>query len=221
MLEKGKTHLESGEYTLAKSTFAQSKNYLESTLKVYESDTTQTMIETLDSLLADCETGLKAETLFQEGVTLYESGHYSAALSPLQEAQTLFQSINVDNKECTTLVQQCESRIETEKSQKEAGTLLNEGITYFEEQQYKRAKTKFEEALSVFTELQNEEKIAECKEWITSCEEVSKDEESLKIPTVIIGTLVTLLVTIIGLLQLRKRRIKDIHESELIFDSSE
>lgn len=75
---------------------------------------------------------------------------------------------------------------EKQQLKNEAEALLGEGIACFEQQQYDLAKIKFEKALMLFTELGDEEKIEECKEWITSCEEKEKEERGFCMGSVLI-----------------------------------
>lgn len=204
LIEKGKEQLEAGEFTSARSTLKQSKNYLESALTIYESDTTENAIKSVEFLLTDCETGAKAESLLQEGVSLYESGDYSSALSVLQEAQQMFQFINVENEECSSLIQECEIEMENEKNREKAETYVRRGIAYFEEQQYDLAKARFEEALVIYRELQDSEKVTECEEWIASCEEVYTESTSFGI---IIGVVIVLsAIAGIFIVQWKKRK---------------
>jgi tetratricopeptide (TPR) repeat protein len=129
--------------------------------KSYVSDATTNLIETVDSLIVDAETCIKADSLFQEEESLYDAGEYSAAIVKLQEAQDLFLSISAEmSVECDMLITECK--------QSEAEALLNDGIAYYNLQQYDLAGSVFEKALTLFTELQNT-KIEECEEWMASC----------------------------------------------------
>ena len=205
LLEKGKEQIESGNYSSAKSTLMQAKNYLESTLTDYESDTTETTIGDIEILIKDCEEGIRAETLLSEGKSLYESGEYMSAVSTLQEAQQLFQSIHADTEECVTLINECNSKIEIETNIEKAETYMREGISYFGEQQYKLAKDSFLEAIALFTALEDRDKIVECEEWIISCEEALTPESS-RMPVEIIAGAAGLVGVGAAVLVLRSRK---------------
>lgn len=91
-------------------------------------------------------------------------GEYSSAAAKLKEAEALFQSIDAEKgEECSALIQKCEIGTNDKGEQDKAEALLNEGITYFRDQQHELAKTKFEETLSVFTELQMRRKSKNAK----------------------------------------------------------
>ncbi len=195
LMDAGREQLESGEFSQAESTLQRSKNYLETASTMYESDAAVNLIETVESLIADTETGTTAEALLQEGAALYESGDYVSAASKLQEAQQLFQSINVENEECTSLLQECEMEMGSTGVREHADILFSEGVTSFEKQQYERAKAKFEEALLLFTELQDSEKIEECNEWITSCEEFLDGESPITTNVFLVGAIITIMVS--------------------------
>ncbi|MBU7013066.1 MAG: SHOCT domain-containing protein [Theionarchaea archaeon] len=78
-------------------------------------------------------------------------------------------------------------------------------MTSFDQEEYNAAKTKFEEALGLFTELEDEEKIAECREQIASCDEAL---ETTQISPMMILLLLTVVIVgaVIGAVYLRTRR---------------
>lgn len=217
LIEKGKEQMESGKFDLAKSTFTRSKSYLESALTNYESDRTRNLIKNVESLIISAETGIKAKSLYQEGKSLYEAGEYSSAVAKLEEAQTLFQSINSNkSEECAVLIEECEKKMNGKGNREQAEALLKEGITYVREEYYDLARAKFEEALILFTELQDEEKIQECEEWIASCEKPEKHKKPSSIYTgYIIGAVIVLSLVIgVILIRIRKKTSKNIQELE-------
>jgi tetratricopeptide (TPR) repeat protein len=101
---------------------------------------------------------------------------YESAKTLFAEAQIIYNSVNNSAKasECQDYIDTCAHNLEQAQLRVKAEALFNEGVNYFQQEQYEEAKTKFEEALTIFTELGDEEKIEECKEQITSCEEAGK-----------------------------------------------
>ena len=78
--------------------------------------------------------------------------------------------------ECQNYIDQCDQFEAERKLKSEAQSSFNKGVGLFEQQQYEEAKSAFEEALAKYTDLGDEEKIRECEEWITSCEEAMTGE---------------------------------------------
>jgi len=121
-------------------------------------------------------------TFSKKGIDLINRGENNFVLRQFEEAKLAYQEAitfysqfselfdrDTDEflAELQTRVTECDQGL---MQQQEAETFFNEGITYFEQQQYSVAKMKFEEALAVFTELQDTENVQECEEWIISCE---------------------------------------------------
>lgn len=73
-------------------------------------------------------------------------------------------------------VTECETKAEVQ-TKEEAENLFNEGIDYFNEQKHDQAEAKFKLALAKFKELGDEEKVKECEDWISSCEETKESEQ--------------------------------------------
>ena len=117
-----------------------------------------------------------AEEKFEEAMAAYNNEDYKSAKALFMEAQSQYTSVNNSAKvsECQDYIDTCTHYMEQAQSRADAEALFNEGVTYFQQEQYEEAKTKFEEALALFTELGDEKKIEECKEWIASCEEEGK-----------------------------------------------
>lgn len=220
LVQKGEEQMDAGDFATARSTFMQAISYLESALEVYESDTALNLLERAHSCIANCGIGEDAEDLYQEGKSLLEAGDFSAAITKLEEAQSLFQSINSRRSEdCASLIQECNAQTERETEQEAIEALeeeqervrewaeesFSEGMTSFDQEEYNAAKTKFEEALGLYTELGDEEKISECREQIASCEEKL---EATQISSMMILLLLTVVIVgaVIGAVYLRTRR---------------
>jgi hypothetical protein len=56
--------------------------------------------------------------------------------------------------------------------------LFEEGITFYEQQEYVEAIGKFDEARILFSQVQDQEKIEECENWVATCErEIQRAQE--------------------------------------------
>lgn len=118
LVEAGREQIRSGSFEMAKSTLTRSRDYLERASVIYESDEIERSLRAIDSLITQAGTGVKAESLFQEGRVLYEAGQYVSAIEKLEEARNLFESINAEGSEtCTSLIAECEQIVNSQKSQ--------------------------------------------------------------------------------------------------------
>ncbi|MGC1120236.1 MAG: hypothetical protein WBA22_04000 [Candidatus Methanofastidiosia archaeon] len=118
LMETGKEQMRSGNFEMAKSTLVRSRDYLERASAIYESDEIERSLRIIDSLITQAGTGVKAESLFQEGKTLYESGQCVSAIEKLEEAKYLFESFNDKGSEmCTSLIEECEQTVNSQKNQ--------------------------------------------------------------------------------------------------------
>ena len=136
----------------------------------------------------------RAEETFNQAMIAFNEKDHEKAKALFTEAQNLYDSVdNLSKKsECQDYIDQCTVIIENHLSFLEAQSLLDEGISLFENQEYEKANLKFEEALTKFSELEEEEKIEECNEWITSCEEALNPPSSgICLGTIILGILIS------------------------------
>lgn len=129
----------------------------------------------LGDRIKECEYNL-AEEKFEEAMAAFNNGDYETAKQLFDKVEDMYVSVdNVEKvNECRDLMDQCTQFIEQEQTREEADNLVEEGVTYFEQEQYEKAKTTFEEALAKYTEIGDEQKVAECQEWVRSCEEELK-----------------------------------------------
>ncbi len=163
-----------GLYEEAKKAYQEAVAFYLQLSLLYGWDMTS-FIEDLLSCSKECDNNL-AEEKYEEAVAAFTNRDYTTAQAFFIEAQNMFLSAGNSEKadECQDFIDQCAQLLEQEKIRSEAEQLFNEGVTLFEQQQYEEAKAKFEEALAKYTELQDEEKIQECQDWISSCEKELK-----------------------------------------------
>lgn len=120
-----------------------------------------------------------AEEKFEEAVAAFNSRDYELAEQLFSQAQDTYRALNNFTKvsECQGYIDRCNQYLEEEQLKADrAEALFDEGVSYFEQEQYDLARIKFEEALTLFVELGDEEKIGECEEWIISCEQELEKE---------------------------------------------
>ncbi len=182
LLNKADSNFRLGQYSDAKRAYQDAINFYSQFSKLYGKDITSFLADLKDKV-AECEDKFEeervernaqlAEEKYGEAVTAFDAGDYAKAQQLYQQAQNMYLSSGNSEKadECQNYIDQCKQFVGTDQLKSEAESLLNEGISLFGQQQYAEAKTKFEEALAKYTELEDEEKVEECQEWITSCEQ--------------------------------------------------
>jgi tetratricopeptide (TPR) repeat protein len=170
---EAETYFAQKEYEKAKGLYQEAMTFYLSFPDALPSKV-QLMLE-LGDRVKECENNL-AEEKFEEAMAAFNNGDYETAKQLFDKVEDMYVSIdNVEKvNECRDFMDQCTQLMEQELIREEADNLVKEGITYFEQEQYEKAKTTFEAALAKYTELGDEEKIAECQDWIHSCEEELK-----------------------------------------------
>lgn len=143
----------------------------------------------------------EANAYFSKAQELFNNGDYKEAQETFEKAKDAYISVGNDEKasECQDYIEQCINFAKEEVTKAEA--IYNEGVTLFEQGEYEAAKARFEEALALYTELGDEEKIAECNQWITSCEEALEPPVSDSC----LGTAILALMVIVGVLTLYRK----------------
>ena len=181
LLKQADSNFHLGKYKEAKEAYKDAIRFYSQFSKLYNRDKVVFIAE-LEGFVKECEAFLEeerikqetqeAENKYEEAMTAFNNEEYEKAEQLFKEAQTLYESVNSAEKadECQEYIDQCVQVAEQQMIRSEADTLFSEGETNFEQQLYEDAKAKFEEALAKYTELGDEEKINECNEWISSCE---------------------------------------------------
>lgn len=202
-----------GQYSEAKKACQGAISFYSQFETLYNRNRGELLAELRDSV-AKCDAFLEeeriarnrqmAEEKFEEAVAAFDSGDYAAAKTLFEQAQNMYASVgNMERKgECQGYIAQCIQFLEQEQKRTEAEGLLNDGIALFEEKQYESAKIKLEEALKLFTELEDEEKVQECNQWISSC------NEALMMPNtmyVLSGVLIVVALSLLGIGVYKKR----------------
>lgn len=174
LLKDAENNFNQGKYTEAKKAYEDAVTFYFQFSELYNKNVAEFILD-LQHYVKECDVKL-AEEKYEEAMAAFDKGGYTTAQASFLQAQNMFLSAgdSAQADECQDFIDQCIQLLEEEKIRDEAGQLFNEGVDYFDQQQYEEAKTKFEEALAKYTELQDEEKMQECQDWIDSCEKELK-----------------------------------------------
>lgn len=185
LLERAETDFRNGQYSDAEKAYEDAIDFYSQIPTLYNRTKDEFLVH-LQRKVTECKslaeeeriqrTTQLAEEKFAEAVAAFHGGDYESAKALFTEAQNKYNSVNNSAKvsECRDYIDTCTQYMEQAQSRAEAEALFNEGVTYFNQEQYEEAQTTFDEALIIFTELGDEEKAEECREWIASCEEAGK-----------------------------------------------
>ena len=192
--DEGVNLLKAAENSFRMKKYAEAQEKYEEAIEFYSEFETlygknkNTFINDLKRKVAECETGAQedlaeqekadAENKYAEAMAAFNNKEYSNAEKLFKEAQTMYTSLGDSEKadECQEYIDKSTTFAEQEQTRSEAEALFSEGESYFGQQLYEDAKAKFEEALAKYTELGDEEKINECNERISSCEQALTGE---------------------------------------------
>ncbi len=113
---------------------------------------------------------IHADNTFEEAAEAFEQGEYEEAKLKFEKAEPLYRVLKDTEKEfqCREMIIECEKIL----LEKEAKTLLEQGIIQYESEDYTRAKKSFIQARTKFEELEDTEKVSECEKWSDKVEEV-------------------------------------------------
>jgi len=163
LIKSAENHFRMGNYEEARKVYLEASGFYLQFPDAYGLSVGSLSLD-LRHYATECEKKL-AEGKFAEAVTALDAGDYERAQQLFEDAEEQYTLLGDPEKvnECRGYIDQCEQVIEKDQLKSEAESLLK--------QQYAEAKTKFEEALAKYTELEDEEKVEECQEWITSCEQ--------------------------------------------------
>jgi len=185
LLKNAESSFRNGQYGDAEEAYKDAVDFYSQVSTLYNRNKDEFLSE-LQEKATECKTLAEeerierntqlAEEKFDEAMAAFNSKDYKSAKALFMEAQSKYNSVNDSAKasECQDYIDECTHYVGQAQKRADAEALFNEGVTYFQQEQYEEAKAKFEEALTIFTELGDEEKIEECKEQIASCEEAGK-----------------------------------------------
>ena len=185
LLKNAENYFRDGQYSDAEENYKDAIDFYSQFPTLYNRNKDEFLVE-LQEKISECKSLAEEERIerntqlaqekFEEANEAFNNKDYESAKGLFTEAQSMYSSVNDSAKvsECQDYIDECTHFLEQAQLRVKAEGFFNEGVTYFQQEQYEEAKIKFEEALAIFEELGDEEKIEECKEWIGSCDEAGK-----------------------------------------------
>ncbi|MBU7010314.1 MAG: hypothetical protein HXS46_06450 [Theionarchaea archaeon] len=175
---------ETGQYDLAISYYQKAKSFY-NRFTLYRKDKSAILKELQDNIFAIQE--IQADTMFQGAMNTFQHKNYEEARAQFEQTQTLYRILKNGEREaaCQEMIAECERM---EQLKKEADNLFELGRSQYEAEQYEKAKESFVQAKEKYEEQEDTDKVAECDQWIVTC-----DEAEVGTGLCILGILVILL----------------------------
>ncbi|MBU7023606.1 MAG: hypothetical protein HXS40_05510, partial [Theionarchaea archaeon] len=129
-----------------------------------------------ESFVQLCENGMKADTLFDEALGLYQERELEDAGSKFESARSLYGEIGYEARvtECVSWIAECQRLVNVREEASslfiEGQNTLKEGSSAVSAAGYEEAKSLFEQARSKWEEYGDEVKASECDEKISECD---------------------------------------------------
>jgi tetratricopeptide (TPR) repeat protein len=167
LVEDGESKFSSGQYQDAFSAYQEAVDFYSGFTTLYGKDTDEFLAE-LQNRMTECWEKA-AEQKFEEALIAFNAGDYELAETLFKEIHYGYalMGLSIDDTsradECQKYISICADLLE---KQGQAESLMSEGITFVDQEQYSVAREKLEEALALYIELQDEEKIEECRQKI-------------------------------------------------------
>ena len=176
---------EGGQYDQAISQYQKAKSFY-NRFNLYRRDKSTILGELQEKIYAIQK--IQADTAFQDGMDAFNEKNYETAQEHFEKAETLYTTIKDAEGEaaCREMTDEIERIGELRK---EADSLLEQGKTQFDGEQYELAQESFNQARQKYEELGDTQKVSECDEWITKCTEAAG-----------LGTILVVLGVALGLL---------------------
>jgi len=184
IVKVGISYYEEKDYVKAKAKFEEALD-IDSENKDARTYLEDTNIE-IEKAEEESRKVIKSLDIYMEGIDYYYLGNYTKAKKKFEEAL----KVNSNNDEAREYLEKVKIeeegekeveitiRVEKDKDQrmKKAGSILKEGISYFEKMNYVKAKTKFEKALDIDPEnMEAREFLSKVKVEIEKTEEESQN----------------------------------------------
>lgn len=167
LIDKGENMYNQGEYNEALSAYKEAVDIYSRFATLHGRDTNEFLKE-LQNRMVECWEKVADEKV-GKAMAAFNRKEYALALELFKEVHygyalyALFIEDFTKADECQQWINKCSALVE---KQEKAESFLSEGITYFEQEEYKVARDKIKEALVLYTELEDEEKIRECNQEI-------------------------------------------------------
>ncbi|MFQ5892436.1 MAG: tol-pal system YbgF family protein, partial [Candidatus Methanofastidiosia archaeon] len=161
----------------------------------------ETRIASIDHQISKCEDGIRADALFKEAESLYESEKFEEAKVKFEEAEKLYMGVGDGIK--AQSARERISKIEVKLgSIKEALKIFEDAKEKFDAKNFTEAKREFERAGDRFIQLGEEELQLEAESYIYLCDQKIKARDDIDRyrTTIIIGGILILVLLIIYIL---------------------
>ena len=193
----------------AKIVFRNAIEDFERSNEVYESTQTSWGIEKAQGYIEKCETGLKADEIFEKAEALYTARDYENAIEEYEKGKLLYEEIEYGEQ-----VERCDTRVEESKDwitlREEAAGLLEEAEealaaapSIISTVGYEKAQSLFAEARTTWEEYDDPGKVAACEERIDLCNEAVSRITLYRIIMVVAAIAAVVVVVVV----IRRRRV--------------
>jgi hypothetical protein len=200
---------ESHNFSQGESKCAEALELFSESSEIYPNDDAAEGIEEAESYMKKCETGVKADTSFEDAEGFFNSQQYERAIEEYQKAKSLYEEIEYMEGilECNQKMDESNRRIALREEatalfQKGEGALVTAPST-FSPAGYESAKSLFEQARSKWQEYGDPAKAAACEEKINLCNEGIAKINKTRI-LIIAG--VVAVVVVVMVVAMRKRK---------------
>jgi tetratricopeptide (TPR) repeat protein len=211
---------ESHEFSQAVSEFNNAIDMFEESKEIYPNAEANEGIEEADNYIIKCETGIKANGIFDTAKGLYDKREYEKAIEEYEKAKSLYTEIAYTERaqECDTKVDESNAWIALrEKAKQEfsdAETALSTAPSSLDPSGYENAKSKFEKAPSTWKEYDDPAQVQACQEKMDFCDdEIAKIEKNRMMLIVVIVVIVVVVVVVVVVI-MKKRKPAEITEKE-------
>jgi tetratricopeptide (TPR) repeat protein len=183
----------------------------EESSEIYTNADASSGIQEANTYIEKCNTGIEADTLFDQAMDYFNNRDYESAIEEFNKAQEKYQEIEYTERaqECTTKAEESNKWITLRE---EATQLLDDGEeslktapSTFSTSGYEESKAIFEQAKAKWEEYDDPEKVATCEEKIDLCNQEIARIEKFRMMT-IIGVVVVVVVVIVVVVLLIKRK---------------
>ena len=168
---EGNTYFSQGKYSQAKSKF-------EEALEIYlEADTREKVAEMQD-MIDECDKGLDADAVFQNGMEYYDREEYNTALTEFEQSKLLYSELGDSRRssEAQVWIETCYKALKKRDAEDAYGI----GEEYYNEGNYESALTEFEKSKLLYSELGDSGGSSEAQSMIDMCSKVLNAEAAYR-----------------------------------------
>jgi tetratricopeptide (TPR) repeat protein len=176
LMSDAKSLVDNHKFSLAKPKFEDVIALYTESEEIFANLEAEQGIPEAESFVQLCENGMKADTLFDEALGLYQERKLEDAGSKFESAQSLYEEIGYEARvtECVSWITECQRLVDVREEAlslfSEGQNTLKEGSSAVSAAGYEKAKSLFEQAKSKWEEYGDEVKASECDEKIGECD---------------------------------------------------